>query len=415
MTDLKDYPITLLTLSQRRCNLRCEYCYVKRHLDDDKNQRFSDELCRDALALIKNRGISHVKLYGGEPLLEKEFCFSFIRAVRDSGVKADLFLGTNGILLASEDVQFLLDHDVMIVFSTDGFRAGHNARRRFKDNSPAGREIIKQFDMARRVCAQNHKPHLLGVSLVVAPDNNPVEMLKWFYREHIAHIGINILIKPDFTLQESRALLSHIAWALEEIDSDPDEIFRETMLKNLLRGMIDSYGNCFQNTPNCKANQAVVDSRGDIFFCGLVEFDTRYRIGSLGEGIDDARRAAILDVYSKAGQKFCAGCAIELFCRGACPEKLKIYSRNYTLKDNFYCQLIKLKFQWLSNLINKEEIWLKKMLNLNQDQLQKVLRVNGAALPSRTLQKRPAVLQGKSPIGRIRENAGCLAERAISK
>lgn len=415
MTDLKDYPITLLTLSQRRCNLRCEYCYVKRHLDDDKNQRFSDEICRDVLALIKSRGIPRVKLYGGEPLIEKEFCFSFIRAVRDSGVKVDLFLGTNGTLLTSGDVQFLLDYDVTIVFSTDGFRAGHNARRRFKDDSSAGRDIIKQFDMARRVCAQNHKPHLLGVSLVVTPDNNPVEILKWFYRESIAHIGINILIKPDFTTKESQALLSHIAWALEEIDSDPDEVFRETMLKSLLRGMVDSCGNCFRNTPNCRANQAVVDSRGDIFFCGLVEFDARYRIGSLGEGIDDSKRVAILNAYSKAGRKFCAGCAIEPFCRGACPEKLKIYSRNYALKDNFYCQLIKLKFQWLLNLINKEEIWLKKILNLNQDQLQKVLRVNGVVLPSRTLQKRPAALQGKFPINRAKENAVCSAERAISK
>ncbi len=82
-----------------RCNLRCRYCVPSRHLAPSPRQLPPEALVNIARVAVR-RGVSHVRLTGGEPLLRPELP-EIIRGLKAAGV-ADVALTTNGVLLGEK-------------------------------------------------------------------------------------------------------------------------------------------------------------------------------------------------------------------------------------------------------------------------------------------------------------------------
>ncbi len=349
--DKQALPVSLLMLSTYNCNLACDYCYVQHSLRENKRQFvFQDK--EAILQLIKTKNIPNIKFYGGEPLIEKEFYFSLIEEMRESGIKSSIFIGTNGLLLTAEDTKFLLDNEVNIVLSMDGFSEQHNLQRKYRNNLSAGKQVLEKFQMIKELCGQENKLWLFAISLVVLPDNKLREIFHWLYQNQIRSVGVNILYKDNLSAQESQKILNNISVIMENIENEGAG-FKKMIIDNLLYGAIKCYRDRGKNVSGCQAEQAVLASDGDIFFCGLVEFNPEYKIGSLRNGIDENKRSAILKKYIESVKKFCYNCEIERLCKGGCPEKLRFYSKDYALKDNFYCRLMRLEFNLLLKLIEK--------------------------------------------------------------
>lgn len=102
LTDRFQRRITYLRLSVTdRCNLRCAYCMPEHMTFLPKSEVLSlEELHRIALAFIA-RGVRHIRLTGGEPLVRRDM-MDLLRALgRHLGDGLDeLTLTTNGTLLA---------------------------------------------------------------------------------------------------------------------------------------------------------------------------------------------------------------------------------------------------------------------------------------------------------------------------
>lgn len=85
-----------------RCNLRCTYCMSEHMTFMPKSNLLSlDELDRICTAFV-HRGVKHLRLTGGEPLVRKDF-MTLVRALSrhlTSGALKELTLTTNAVRLA---------------------------------------------------------------------------------------------------------------------------------------------------------------------------------------------------------------------------------------------------------------------------------------------------------------------------
>jgi GTP 3',8-cyclase len=85
-----------------RCNLRCTYCMSEHMTFMPKSDLLSlDELDRICTAFV-HRGVKHLRLTGGEPLVRRDF-MTMVRALSRhlvSGELEELTLTTNGVRLA---------------------------------------------------------------------------------------------------------------------------------------------------------------------------------------------------------------------------------------------------------------------------------------------------------------------------
>ena len=85
-----------------RCNLRCTYCMSEHMTFMPKADLLSlDELDRVCTAFV-HRGVKHLRLTGGEPLVRRDF-MTLVRALSRhlaSGELKELTLTTNGVRLA---------------------------------------------------------------------------------------------------------------------------------------------------------------------------------------------------------------------------------------------------------------------------------------------------------------------------
>ena len=102
---------TLWLNINRRCNLRCIWCYAK--MEGYDNSDMSIEIVKKYVILAAELGADSVVLIGGEPTMHPNF-FKIIEIIKLAGLK--VFLATNGIKFS--DKEFLkksIDADISSV------------------------------------------------------------------------------------------------------------------------------------------------------------------------------------------------------------------------------------------------------------------------------------------------------------
>src|SRR4051812_28638038 len=114
MTDSYGRTIDTLRVSVTdRCNLRCVYCMSEQMQFLPRQQLLSIEELDRLCSLFITRGVKHLRLTGGEPLMRRGFMELVEKLSRhlQSGALSELTLTTNGVRLA-EFAQGLADAGV---------------------------------------------------------------------------------------------------------------------------------------------------------------------------------------------------------------------------------------------------------------------------------------------------------------
>ena len=88
--------------TNRSCNLRCPWCYTKRE-NFDTGKTLSFDLALKILSIIRQIGVKHLLVIGGEPTLWKHL-FEFKRECREAGIKTTLV--TNALRFANDEFWF---------------------------------------------------------------------------------------------------------------------------------------------------------------------------------------------------------------------------------------------------------------------------------------------------------------------
>jgi len=148
-----------------RCNLSCHYCQTKTKFPQDMDF----EVATKVLEFLFGRQNQNMKLefQGGEPLLNwkiVKFLIEHARKFNTSAKNLQISLVTNGILLDEKKIKFLLDYDVDICISLDGFPEIHNKNRVLKSGQGTYKQVIssiKRLENAYKKKRINKSPDFL--------------------------------------------------------------------------------------------------------------------------------------------------------------------------------------------------------------------------------------------------------------
>ncbi len=121
-----------------------------------------------------------VLLHGGEPLLAgpeviAEFTTTVRRAVRDTGAEVDLALQTNGVLLTESLLDLLLELDVRVGVSLDGYAETHDRHRHRSGAGPGtGRGSHARVTAALALLGRaRYRPLFGGLLCTIDPASDP--------------------------------------------------------------------------------------------------------------------------------------------------------------------------------------------------------------------------------------------------
>lgn len=96
---MKVVPTTAWLTVNRSCNFRCSWCYASGNVFDSK-QTLTMKLALRLLEIIKEMGIKHITLIGGEPTLWKNL-MDFNANCHEMGIKSSLV--TNAYRFGDDD------------------------------------------------------------------------------------------------------------------------------------------------------------------------------------------------------------------------------------------------------------------------------------------------------------------------
>lgn len=114
----KNVPLWTHLWVTRRCNLRCEYCYVSHEKYPEMNTK---QLKKAIFHIKKKLHCSFIALMGGEPTIRKDLV-DIIQYMTDLNVTS--FLTTNGTLLDEKKIFHLCKADLdFLELSLDGMKA----------------------------------------------------------------------------------------------------------------------------------------------------------------------------------------------------------------------------------------------------------------------------------------------------
>lgn len=145
-----------------RCNLACDYCYLYTMADQSWRRR-SPAMSRQTIVQVSRRiaqsVVRHeltdvsVVFHGGEPLLAGIELISFaaaeLRSAIPPNVSMRMGLQTNGVLLNTDILQALLEHDIKVGISLDGNPVTHDRHRSFRNGRGSYAEVIRAVSLLR--------------------------------------------------------------------------------------------------------------------------------------------------------------------------------------------------------------------------------------------------------------------------
>jgi len=160
---------TILLVLNHRCNLRCDYCYLRELGYPSQRISFGKikKIIRYAYQVwLKKDEILNLFFFGGEPLLEfgliKKTVSFCQKKYKDNGIQYTI--DTNGTLFSKETISFLRKNKFQINLSLDGTKENQNRHRKFANGKGTFSRIMKYIPLL------TDYPKF-KINLVVSPDN----------------------------------------------------------------------------------------------------------------------------------------------------------------------------------------------------------------------------------------------------
>jgi len=171
-----------------RCNLSCSYCYQTGHRAQG---RMSWRAARAALdhTLLSAPGALSVEFSGGEPLLEASMlrrAVEYVEARRVPDRRVTYILTTNGTLLTSDLLDFLLGHEFTLRISFDGIEAAQRLR-----GEGTFRLLDTLLDRLAEACSSRPAASVeILVTLVAAAIPHLAESVRYLFGKDVGSIDI---------------------------------------------------------------------------------------------------------------------------------------------------------------------------------------------------------------------------------
>ncbi len=331
LNKLREYVLILTD----NCNLRCTYCYDNNYSDRCSNisHPMSIDMIPDLIKFInKTHGEdARIVFFGGEPLLNFDFIKEFIKHIDELNFEPDLSIVTNGTLLTSEIIDFLIQSKIHIAISIDGIKEANMCRVDIN-----GKPI---WDKVMHIIPEvKAKDMATSVSMVVTDAN-----VKYLYSsyKYLLNFGF-VALSFDYSKPMSPENYKILEEQLEQL------FVRERLqpFTDLEKMLNINYVNCAGTTCTSADEGVTIDGRGKIYFCHqFVEKKTdeeKYDF-SYGNIYDEITNEELFNLFLKRSyfseylkdntDSKCSSCGISKYCKGGCIAEQFNYKNQYSFNE----------------------------------------------------------------------------------
>lgn len=314
------------------CNLACRYCFVHQ-----EPSHMSLETAKDAVHfLIENAGdsVPEINFFGGEPLVMWDSVIKPLTLyIRELSKPFRLSMTSNCVLLDEEKIAFMKEHDIGLLFSIDGGKETQDYNRPFHSGKGS-------FDVLAPIIpriAREFPGTTFRMTVIPPTCKNMFENIMFAKKSGFR----SFFVMPDAFQPWSDEEFGVLESGLREygdyfIDcyrrgetpiefSTFEEAFRDIRAINSASG--------YRCAPKCRAEGkcglgsgkfASIHPNGSVYGCQEMTSndgeDSAFYIGSIYDGIDEARRISLMGLYCAADIKGgdCALCKYNDICDGGC-------------------------------------------------------------------------------------------------
>ena len=358
-------PIMIVYKISNKCNLSCEYCYVKykeifRKVTTPKFVDFIDCMAE------RTNGYIYIAFHGGEPLFEinsireivdEVYCKKYVKRVRFS-------LQTNGTICDEQFFSYCREKHITIGVSIDGYNKETNKCRINNINSIIYFENIKNT----LNCLRKNNIDYSVISVLTKRNSADITgLIDYLILNKIKSWSCNDMIK-------SNDLCSDIALTAEEKLDTYKKIIEKIISYNrythpfnrIYESNIRSWVRTFhrescQVFDLCASNPCglynhiiSIDSGGSIFPCDMVSFD-EYQIGNIYSNYNkdfEQFKEKKKKLDKLCGNEMCNNCEAKRICKCNCKAVMLSEIDQKSVLCDFYIPL----YNYLLSIVSDKEI-----------------------------------------------------------
>ena len=352
-----DYPLQALVLNvTNQCNLACTYCYEfgsdRIATPEGKPKFMSAATARAAVDFLLEgsggREAVHITFFGGETLLN----FELLRdVVAYAGARAAALsrritfsLTTNATLLSDEIIAFLSDNAIGVTVSMDG-PAEYQDRRRVYRN---GRGSYATVAPRLRALIERHRTRAVTARVTLSAGVTDVVRI---YRHLKDDLGFAEVGFAPVTAADGRTYAldgDAMAGVLAGFHALADE-WLEYALAGRVHGFTnvsETIGELISGTNKshpCGAGLGLlgVSPSGDLSPCHRFTDADTHTLGTLADGIDQAKREAFLERGHVGAKYACHSCWARPLCAGGCHHEAFVRYGDTGHANLHYCDWIR--------------------------------------------------------------------------
>lgn len=312
-----------------QCNLRCSYCCYSGAYSNNRthsNLSMTEDDVNDIVRFIKgfvNDKPIRIAFYGGEPLMHYSLLqFAIKKAIDDLGPDTSFSVSTNGTLLSSDKIEWLVAHDVELHISIDGTAQYHDTYRK----DVLGHGTFEGIHKALEYIYETHPEYLPKVFLLMTLPS--IDMLaniaeQWQQDNILMNIAPTKItgLAPNFCQGVDKAECEHVKGQhlhlLDIYEAHPEYLVLKTYFNQCIsywknRPIVDADGPIPMATCLPLNAKLYIDASMQIGVCE--KMPDNIRLGNIQYGINwDKANDLVAKYYEKRVHR-CAHCPAIRMC-----------------------------------------------------------------------------------------------------
>lgn len=338
-----NYTDAVIILSQL-CNLRCVYCYAeKAHSNSKLNGKTLSVLFKFLFETSSKKTLSFTFIGGGEPLLPWAGFTQSIELLKEISFQAGkdykVTLSTNGTLLTSERIKYLLDNKISLSISFDILPWIQNTQRPLK--TTLGKTSFDLVDknikesinqgLTPRIRSTITEPFVSEMPNMVKFVHDSYPTIKRIHLEPVASSNKdNVNFFPKYFL---------IFFEARKIGND-NSIFVSNSITQSFRRIRSRFCN----------GELCLTTNGSIVACHRVSVQQDFLFPRMLYGnvtnkvVIDKVKLQETTAFFESKEKDCRQCFAKWHCAGGCPSIMNSMS---VLSRNAYCNFVRDTIKYL--------------------------------------------------------------------
>lgn len=303
------------------CNMRCEYCgYHDKYQHNYNPHTMSKETIERSIKQFMNHSTKSeevfISFYGGEPLIGYDKIKYAVQVCEQNhlGQMVNYSITTNGTLLTEEIIDFLVEHNFILVISLDGPNKIHDRYRKNFQGDPTYDNVIRNIKKIKTKYPEYYEEKLMFNAVVAPPYNIPmlndyfgcskVNMMELNFTDYFKEY-INGLPDQEDNLDDDNARPNY------DLMNDIKELKKFHLInRDDEHKIADPCGYCL---PYCK--RIFVNCDGKLIVCEKVDERCEdYCIGDVENWIQYERMENLFKKTNQKVSKNCSKCWAIRFC-----------------------------------------------------------------------------------------------------